>query len=748
MTEKYTRAICRWCHADCRVFVHSKDGRLVKTEEDPSDPRVNTIRPRTKGCPRQAMVAEYVYHPDRVRFPLKRVGEKGENKWAQVTWDEALDEIAHRLEHIKQTYGPEALMATQGTARSTPWTGQRFMNLFGSPNTCSQGTICYGPAVGVNAAILGWPTHYRGDATIEPDKDGNMITKCALFLGITLSEAYPRLWKTAIDAKKMGTKIIVIDPRRTKTADLADIWLQPFPGTDAALLMAMINVVIKEKLYDQDFVTHWCHGFDELTERAEEYSLDKASKITGIPGDRIREAAVLYATNTPGMSVHGMGVEQLENCIDVLQARQILSAIVGNIDKQGGDYVTGIRAGTPTPTSSADLELPGRLPPEKKAKQIGSDRFSLLSHKGRELIWSYNKNIWSGKPQLRAYAHYPSVLRATLTGKPYPVRAGISIFSNPMITQANTKLVYKALKSLDLYVVKDFWLTPSAQLADFVLPTAAWIERPNVEPFGGAHSMIGGEAALPAIVPGEHEYWTEYDFYRGLGIRMGQENDWPWENLEAVYDQKLSPIGMTLRTFMDEMDGVYLPEPEYEKYKITKKFATPSGKLELSSNIFKRLGYDPLPRYEPPQESSTRSPELAEAYPLTLITGGRFRPYYHSEHRQIESIRRRRPNPLVQIHPETAKKYSIKDGDWVWIESPRGRVRQKCTCFDGIDPGVVHGEHGWWFPELPGEEPWLAGVWESNINVLTNDDPEHCNIRSGGWPLKTALCRIYPCKVY
>ena len=121
---------------------------------------------------------------------------------------------------------------------------------------------------------------------------------------------------------------------------------------------------------------------------------------------------------------------------------------------------------------------------------------------------------------------------------------------------------------------------------------------------------------------------------------------------------------------------------------------------------------------------------------------------FHSEWRQIDSIRRKRPNPLVQVHPETAKGLDINDGDWAWIESPRGRIRMQCKHFEGIDKGVVHCEHGWWFPELPGEEPWLHGVWESNVNVLTDDDPDHCNPISGGWPLRTALCKVYKCKTY
>jgi len=700
------------------------------------------------GCLRRNAAREYIYHPDRVRFPLKRVGERGENRWERITWEQALNEIADKLRELKSKYGSETLFVTQGTNRSIGWAGQRFMNLFGSPNIVGAATICYAPAIGVSGAMIGWPTIYRGDVTIERDKDGKPFTKCVLLLGMVPSRAYPRLWRTLGEAMKMGTKLIVIDCRRSLEAAMADIWLQPRPGTDTALFMSMINVIIEKGLYDREFVSKWCYGFEQLKERAKEYPPKKAAEITWIPAEKIREAAIMYATNRPGIAVHGMGAEQQENSIELIQSKIILSAICGNIDVEGGDLVPGPMPGTKVGPWAPGLELSSKLPNAQKVKQIGSDRFKLLTHIGRDLVWSYNKGLWAGKAPLRAYAIYPLVLRAILTGKPYPVRAGITVFSNPMVHMANSKLVYQALKSLDLYVVKDFWLTPSAQLADYVLPSAAWPERPSLEPHGVGGDVLAGEAALPAIVPGEHEYWTEYDFFRGLGIRLGQEEYWPGRTQEEFYDERLKRLGMTLREFMDKENGVYISPTEYKKYEKMGGFATSTGKLELYSKIFEQLGYDPLPRFEEPKESPFSTPELAKEYPLMLITGGRLYGYYHSEHRQIESIRKRYPYPRLQIDPGTAKKLGIEDGDWVWVETLRGTVKMKALYFDGIHPQVVHGEHGWWLPEMPGNEPWLRGAWESNINVLTADDPERLNPRSGGWPLKTALCKVYKCKVY
>jgi len=225
---------------------------------------------------------------------------------------------------------------------------------------------------------------------------------------------------------------------------------------------------------------------------------------------------------------------------------------------------------------------------------------------------------------------------------------------------------------------------------------------------------------------------------------MGQEDHWPWVNLEEAYDYRLAPLGYSLEEFVRKKGGHASFPIESKKYENV-GFATPTGKFEVYSTVFEKLGYDPLPRYYEPPESPAR-PELAEEYPLILITGGRFLPMYHSEHRQIDSLREQHPEPIAQVNPAKATELGIEDGDWMWIETPRGRVKQKCRHFDGIDPDVIHAQHGWWFPELPGEEPWLHGVWESNINVVTSDDPEHCNRISGGWPLRAMMCRAYKVK--
>ncbi len=742
------KAFCEWCHARCRVVVHTEDGRLKEIEEDPSFPLCDNIFPPTRACLRLRGAYEFMYHPDRVNFPLKRAGEKGEGKWQPITWEQAFDEIAAKLGQIRDQYGAEAVGTMHGTRRTHAEFTIRFMHLLGSPNYVGNGMICSAPDGVSGMMMFGWRPRYAVSMRFEKDPTtGKPETGCILCAGENPAHSYLRSWKGMRDVKAAGGKIIVVDPRRTEAAEMADLWLQIRPGTDAALFLAMINVIISEGHYDKDFVNKWCHGFEQLVERVREYTPESVAEITWLSPEQIREAVRIYVTTRPAtILTMGEGLEQQQYCIQALHARFILSALMGQVDAKGGDYLPG----PANYITEADIELPDMLSPEQKAKQLGTDRFKLASWPGRTLINQNTRRVWGkdgGRVRVMCQAHAPTFYRAILSGKPYPVKAAISIAANPMVTQGNTKLVYKALKALELLVVCDHWLTPTADIADYVLPITTWLERPFLSS-GGAHDnyIVAGEQALPSTIPGEYDRRHDFDIARELGIRLRQEEYWPWQTLEEAFDYQLSPRGMTFREFMDK-GGFEFPSKDFKKYE-RQGFATTTGKVELYSTILEKLGYDPLPYYKETFENSVNTPEVAEEYPLMLITGGRFVPMYHSEHRQIDSCRRRHPDPLVQINPKTASELDIGSGDWVWIETRRGRIRMRCQLFDGIDPRVVHAEHGWWFPELPGEEPWLHGVWESNVNVLTEDDPEVCNPAQGGWPLRTALCKVYKVKSY
>ena len=724
------KVVCMQCHNACRLAATVDENRLVAVEPDEDFPGTKSSYPITKGCPRRRNVIEYFYHSGRLNYPLKRTGHRGENRWQEIPWNDAFAEIGYRIKGIVEQYGPEAMATTSGTGRTHDEVRQRFFNLLGSPNHTGAGQICYGPFCVMSNALFGWRIFPVVRST----------TQCVLLWGGGGPRYWDIFWKAARRARKEnGAKIIVIDPRGIDSVREADLWLQIRPGTDCALALGMINHIIQEDLYDKPFVENWCHGFDELKERAAQYPLDKVSEITWIPRDKIRRAAEWYATLKPGVTNHGMGIEHLGNVVETLHAHFILSALCGNLDVKGGDIFT-----TPYPNIIHEQAVAAheRLSDAQINKTLGLERFRLMSRKGFDIIQPHIHRVWGDRVYNRTgyevYAHGPTIYRAILTGKPYPVRGLITLSSNPMVTAPNTKLVYEALKALDLYVVADFFMTPSAQLADYVLPATTYLERPWLWTYSG---VVGSARAMPKSVEGQYDRRDDYDVWRGLGLQLGQEEDWPWETLEDLYDYRLSPSGMTFREFMDK--GGFLSVPK--EYRLFEKdgFATATGKIELASETLKALDYDPLPQFYEPAESLYSRPDLAKEYPFILITGGRHLPFYHSEHRQVTSMRKMHPDPIMQMHPKTAAKLGIKDGDWVWIESPRGRIQQKCQIFDGIDPRVVHVQHGWWYPEEDGADPSLHGVWKSNCNVLTNDDPAICNPISGGWPLRTLLCKVY-----
>ena len=724
------KVICTQCHNACRLAVTVDGDRLISVEPDAEFPGAKTSNPISKGCPRRRAVVEYFYHPARLNYPLRRTGKRGENRWEKIPWDDAFAEISSRIKEIIDNYGPEAIATTSGTGRTHDEIRQRFFNLLGSPNHIGAGTICYGPMTMMGYTLFGW--------RVFPVVRSN--TRCIMLWGGGGPRYWDAFWRAAKRVRRdNGAKIIVVDPRGIDTVRHADLWLQIRPGTDCALALGIIHYIIEKNLYDREFVQKWCFGFEQLRERVRHYPIEKVAEITWIPADKIRQAAEWYATLKPAVTNHGMGIEHQANSIQALHAHYILSAITGNIDVEGGDIFP-----TPYPGIIHEQEIAAyeRLPKEQINKTLGIERFRLMSRKGFDATQAYVSRLWGNEANNRSayecFAHAPTVYRAILTGKPYPVRGMITLSSNPMVTQANTKLVYEALKHLDLYVVVDFFMTPSAQLADYVLPATTYLERPWLWTYSG---IVGSERAVPKTVEGKYDRRDDYDIWRGFALQLGQEADWPWETLEELYDYRLRPIGLTFQEFMSR--GGFLTAPKsYRRYE-KGGFATPTGKVELYSTILEQLGYDPLPEFQEPPESPFSRPELAEGYPLILITGGRFQPYYHSEHRQVQSLRKIHPDPIVEINPRTAKELGIGEGDWVWIESPRGRIRQKCRFFDGIDPRVVHVQHGWWFPEEDGAEPSLHGVWRSNCNVLTDDDPDVCNAVSGGWPLRAFLCKVY-----
>ncbi len=690
---KRIRTNCRACgHAGCGAFVTVEDGKAIKIEPDKEHPISKGYMCRKA----RGFMQDMQYHPDRLKYPQKRIGERGENKWERISWDEALDTIANKLNLIKAESGPEAVVFGHGTGRSHHRFIYRLANLFGTPNVLANGHICYLPRLAVSKQ-LGIPV---------PIVDYDNHPKCIMSWGSNTINSHADEYigvNLALNLKR-NPKYIVVDPQPTQLAKKADLWLQLRPGTDVALALSMMHVMVKEDLYDHDFIENYSLGFDKFVERLEEYPPEVAEKITWVPKEKIIEAARLFATIKPAALQWGVGIEHNVNCANSDRSLIYMTALTGNLDEPGGNVLFGPPPGLPR------MEFCGQNFHDSVDKMLGGTKYRLAASINRispHVVWD-------------AIEH----------ADPYQVRALLIFGSNPMLARENTTRVKRCLEKVEFLVMADIFPTPSTALADIVLPAATWLEFNNIADYWKSHGYI---FARPKIVEPLGEARGDVEIFNALGKRMGFEEEF-WDEYEESLDYILAPAGVTWEEFKDIP---YLcNKPRYRKYE-TEPFKSPSGKFEFYIQQNADWGYDPLPGHIEPPENPYREKEFLEKYPLILTTGARVQEYFGSEHRQSKILRKSHPHPLLHINPGTARERDIEDGDWVYIESPRGKVRHKAKYVEDLDPRVVAAEFGWWYPEQPAPE---YGYRDCNINLLTDDlnvGPE-----SGATNLKGLMCQV------
>lgn len=716
------RSYCGLCHARCGLVLEIENNMVVKIKGDKEHPIT-----RGMTCPRSRLMLDHLYHPWRVNTPLKRRGERGSGEWEPVTWDEALDEVAERLDALRKQYGPETLAFTHGTKRTYHWDERRFHNLFGTPNICGANNICMCPSQAVDYAT------YGGFSWGQVPQ-----AKCIVLWGHGSSQSHPSLFGQITTAKKQGVRLIVVDPRRIKEAEMADIWLPIRPGTDVALMLGWLRIMIRENLYDRDFVDNWTLGVDDLKQAVESYTPERVAQITWLDPNQIIASARMYATTRPGVLTWGFGLDkQGINATQAARARAILRAVSGNLDVPGGEPL-GWSEPVGRIIDDEAMERNDAPSPDKKEKQLGAHQYPFFGFPGWEKICQAVSKLprhYMHPPSagMTCVAHSRAVFQAMLTGEPYPVRAAISVASNPLLSLANVPQTYEALKSLDLYVVSEYYLTPSAALADFVFPSCTTVETSEL--------WLTPDfcVACPRGIDPLFERRNTYDFWRGLGVRLGQTKDWPWETVDQVWDYRLSPLGLTFDQ-LQKQNGLF-GKRTYKRY-TQYGFGTPSGKVEIRSQIFENLGCEPLPLFREMPHSPEGSPEIAKEFPLILITGSRFMPMYHSEWRQIEVARQKRPDPFVSLHPDTANRLGLEEGQWLLLRTPMGSVRMKLRLSTMVDPRMADADHGWWFPERKEEYSSLFGVFESNANMLCPDAEAFCSPEIGSWPHTALLCKV------
>jgi anaerobic selenocysteine-containing dehydrogenase len=705
---------CAWsapgCHpVGCGLKLHVVDGMLVDVEGDET-------HPVTKGrlCARCLTLAEYIYHPDRVIYPQKRIGPRGSNKWERISWDEAIDTIVERTEELQAKYGRETVAVFSGTGRQATLYGPSMaFGVFRSPYHvfAMSGQACYGPRCAVSNFILGGTGYPEIDiAQNFPDSFDNpeyTIPECIIVWGKNPLPSNPDglFGHAVVDLMRLGTKIITIDPRITWLASRAEIAIQVRPGTDAAIAMAMLNVIIQEDLYDHDFVEKWTYGFDEIAERVSTMSPESAAAICWCEADEIREAARLFANSHPASICWGLAFDQqlsggqAGHCVIAMQA------ICGDIDVPGGlmlgksnDFI-----------QQWMFDTNQCLPDGQFDHRVGSEEFPVYSANN----FSVQPDIW---------------LETLENG--YPTKFTMAVFQSSNVLSPTCNVLpqrwYEALQKLEFVVVTDLFMNPTAAaLADIFLPVTTFAEQNAVvTPWYGTLMPYLG-AINKAIDVGETKSDIEIDIL--LGRRLNPEL-WPWETAEEFFEDQVNPFfKMSFGEFQDKV--VLQPTFTYEKYKKGALradghvgFNSPSGRIELYCTSYDTFGEDPLPYFKESPYSPVEGAEFGLAfmkrYPLVLTTGARKYTSFHSEHRMIESLRQIDPWPLAQIHPDTAAEYDVIDGSWVNLENMHGTCKMKVQVTSTIMPGVVMAQHGWWFPEEDGAEPNLFGVWKANVNML------------------------------
>ena len=485
------------------------------------------------------------------------------------------------------------------------------------------------------------------------------------------------------------------------------------------MCLGWLKVIFDEHLYDEDFVRDWCVGFEALKARVDEYPLERVEAITGVDRALIAEAARMYAT-ADGAIIPWTPITDMQiSSTSAIRLHSILRAVTGNLDIVGGETLGGFNQSY---IPESELALHEVLPDAQKAKQLGFDDHPAYTYRVAEMLKAQTEKVW-GYPYadivMGCHMANPSnVFRAMATGDPYPVKAFFVLGNNALMSYPNQHQILKAMMNQDLIVAHEIFMTPTAMLADYVLPGDVFTERNHI---ADSWSWTTRLSLSQKIVEPPEGASSTFEFWRDLANAFGFGEHFPWDTLEALLDHRLSRSGRTFADF-EQSGYMELQTPEFRKYRET-GFATPSGKVELSSSILGDLGFDPLPYYR-------EGPALSEAYPYAVFSGVREDPFFQTGQRNIAELRQRCPVPSIFIHPTDAEKEGLTDGDWVKIQTAYGEVTAKLAVQGSMKQGHLRVPHGWWYPELRGKVA-LAGAFLSSDAVLCSDDDEFLDHEQG-----------------
>ncbi len=641
--EGVIKTFCRMCSYHCGIDVHLENGSVMKingTSESPLSEGSLCIKGR--------VINELISSPHRLLKPLKRTG----SKWEEVNLDEALDDIAGKVMAIKGRFGPESMAVWKGEALGS---GQqrdlahRFAQALGTSNVFSNDTLC---AVSKKAAVKSVLGAY-------PLPDIAQAKSIIIWGANPLASHFP-LARKIIQARKKGLQVILIDPRKSTFARHADLYIPIKPAADGALALGVINRLIENRWYDQKFVAEQTLGFSELADYAARFTPSDVEQETGVSRDHIDLLTRAIAESAPASAfMVGVGPEHHDNGFNSIRAIAAIFALCGCIDRRGGNL------------------LPDRVP----LNSAGPDRQAALSTKpiGSDTYPVFYDNHQEG--------HTCMAMDAILAGKPQPLRGMVMTGANPVLTNPNTKKVVKALSGLDLFVVRDLFMTETAKLADYVLPAASFLERSEVISTGLPHSI-----ALTQQVMAIENCQSEFSFFRDLAGRLGAEEYFPWQDEAELNNWILEPLGLSSSELASMPQGYIYKPYRYEKF-FGDRFKTPSGKIEFTSKYLAGHGYKELPIYE---RAAYRKNEENLKEQFILITGARQARFNHSCYHNIPKFKNAVPRPLLEIHPEDAFDLSIADGETVEVVSEIGslEIQVSITAPGAIMKGILQIPHG------------------------------------------------------
>ncbi|MGH9154207.1 MAG: molybdopterin-containing oxidoreductase family protein [Acidimicrobiales bacterium] len=780
---------CPLCVSRCGARATVTDGTFT-LGRDPSHPTGKALCVKGKAAP------EITAHPDRLRYPMRRTAPKGapDPGWRQISWEEALDTVAARLRGLARDHGPEAVTfssvspSTSAIVDCVEWI-QRLQRAYGSPNLVTSMELC------------GWGRYLASLYTYGASVPGQYMpdldrAECILFWGynpLVSRLAHATATRAAL---RRGAKLVVVDPRRAGLAAKADPWLRVRPGTDAALALAITNVMIERGWYDEAFVRRWTNGpllvrtdtgcllrasdlaaagdpghhvawdvagqpvvvdpaargsdvddhgrllllgtvevpiidgvvdcrpaFDLVAEQCRTMSPAVAEEITDVPAREIERTAQLLWEHRPVAFYTWSGLEQHSGTTQIIRAVNVLYALTGCLDAPGGNVLF-----TPVPTNPiAGSEL---LDPSQRAKAIGvSDR--------------------PLGPARFEFVTGEDFYTAALEGRPYRARGLVSFGSNLLMAHGDSARGRDALRALDFHVHLDMFMTPTAEQADVVLPVTGAFEAEGLkvgfEVSQDAESLVQLRAPL---VPPVGEARPDIEIIFDLATRLGLGEHFFGGDVEAGWTHHLEPSGVTLRQLRDDTAGVRLPlETRHRKYAmpgddgVPAGFDTETGRIELYVEAFLDVGQPPVPAFTEPVLSPRSRPDLAGRFPLVL-TCAKSLHFCETQHRQVASLRRHAPDPEVELHPATAARRGIAEGDWAEIATPKGSVLARATLDATLAPGVVCGQHGWFEPceelGLPGHPPFGPG--SANLNLVLSQTPS--DPISGSSPLRAQICEV------